>query len=78
MFASKKLGFTLVLSSLLAACASTPKPSSDTSVVTVETETSEVDLEQLAKERASQGWLQKNPRLKKKTALSLTTLKNLN
>ena len=62
MFASKKLGFTLVLSSLLAACASTPKPSSDTSVVTVETETSEVDLEQLAKERASQGLVAKKIR----------------
>lgn len=55
MFASKKLGFTLILSSLLAACASTPKPSSDTSVVSVDTENSDVDLEKLAKERASQG-----------------------
>jgi tetratricopeptide (TPR) repeat protein len=53
MFASKKLGFTLILSSLLAACASTPKPSSDASVDTANT--GEVDLEQLAKERASQG-----------------------
>jgi hypothetical protein len=55
MFASKKLGFTLILSSLLAACASTPKPSSDTCCYCRYRDTSEVDLEQLAKERASQG-----------------------
>lgn len=69
MFASKKLGFTLVLSSLLAACASTPKPSSDTSVVTVETETSEVDLEQLAKERASQGLVAKKSEAQEKNGV---------
>jgi hypothetical protein len=59
MFASNKLGFTLILSSLLAACASTPKPSSDTPVVSVEAESNDVDLEKLAKERASQGLVAK-------------------
>lgn len=60
MFASKNLGFTLILSSVLVACTSTPKPSSNTSVVNAQTaETSEVDLEKLAKERASQGLVAK-------------------
>jgi hypothetical protein len=59
MFASKKLGFTLVLGSLLAACSSAPKkPSNEDTVaaaVVVSPESSELDLEKLAKERAAQG-----------------------
>lgn len=69
MFASKKLGFTLILSSLLAACASTPKPSSDTSVVSVDTENSDVDLEKLAKERASQGLVARKSETQEKSGV---------
>jgi tetratricopeptide (TPR) repeat protein len=69
MFASKKLGFTLILSSLLAACASTPKPSSDTSVVSVDTENSDVDLEKLAKERASQGLVTRKSETQEKSGV---------
>lgn len=69
MFASNKLGFTLILSSLLAACASTPKPSSDTPVVSVEAESNDVDLEKLAKERASQGLVAKKTEIQEKSGV---------
>ncbi|MCP5176499.1 MAG: tetratricopeptide repeat protein [Moraxellaceae bacterium] len=55
MFASKKLGLTLVISTLLAACASTPKNPNAAAETTVTTESSELDLEKMAKERAAQG-----------------------
>lgn len=57
MFASKKVGMTLILTSILAACSSTPKqpsPSTDAPAA-VGSESTELDLEKLAKERAAQG-----------------------
>ena len=57
MFASKKVGMTLILTSILAACSSTPKqPSPNTDApAAVGSESTELDLEKLAKERAAQG-----------------------
>lgn len=57
MFASKKVGVTLILTSILAACSSTPKqPSPNTDApAAVGSESTELDLEKLAKERAAQG-----------------------
>lgn len=56
MFASKKLGLTLVISTLLAACASTPKaPNTAVEATSGTTESNELDLEKMAKERAAQG-----------------------
>jgi len=57
MFASNKVGMTLILTGILAACSSTPKqptPNADAAAA-VGTESSELDLEKLAKERAAQG-----------------------
>ena len=54
MFASKKLGFTIAISTLLAACASAPK-TPETVIPTTTGESSELDLEKMAKERAAQG-----------------------
>lgn len=68
MFASKKLGLTLVLSSLLAACASAPKTTENVSGATIGAENGELDLEQLAKERASQGLVARKSELQDTTA----------
>lgn len=57
MFASKKVGVTLILTSILAACSSTPKQPSPNidAPAAVGSESTELDLEKLAKERAAQG-----------------------
>ena len=57
MFASKKVGMTLILTSILAACSSTPKQPSPNidAPAAVGSESTELDLEKLAKERAAQG-----------------------
>ena len=77
MFASKKLGLTFVIGSLLAACASSPKPTSNEVVVPTVTgaESSELDLEKLAKERAAQGLTAKKDESKEKNTVAADSSK---
>lgn len=57
MFVPKKIAMTLMLASILAACSSAPKqPDANSQEAAVQgAESSELDLEKLAKERAAQG-----------------------
>jgi Flp pilus assembly protein TadD len=78
MFASKKLGFTLVLGSLLAACSSAPKQTSNedtAAAVVVSPESSELDLEKLAKERAAQGLTARKDEHKEKNVVAADSSK---
>lgn len=78
MFASKKLGFTLVLSTVLAACSSAPKQTSsqDTAApVVVSPESSELDFEKLAKERAAQGLTARKEESKEKNVVGADSSK---
>lgn len=77
MFVSKKIGMTLILTSILAACSSTPKQptASKEEPVAVGTESSELDLEKLAKERAAQGLTAKKDENKEKNTVAADSSK---
>jgi len=68
MFISKKVGSTLLLVSILAACSSTPKQPTTSAEMPVVggTENADLDLEKLAKERAAQGLVAKKDENKEK------------
>lgn len=77
MFVSKKIGMTLILTGILAACSSTPKQptASKEEPVAVGTESSELDLEKLAKERAAQGLTAKKDENKEKNTVAADSSK---
>lgn len=77
MFVSKKIGMTLILTSILAACSSTPKQptASKEEPVAVGTESNELDLEKLAKERAAQGLTAKKDENKEKNTVAADSSK---
>ncbi|PTQ88178.1 tetratricopeptide repeat protein [Agitococcus lubricus] len=64
MLNTKQLGLTILMGSLLAACASSPKKAvveePTTATTTAVSESTEPDLEKLAKERAAQGIVKKD------------------
>ena len=77
MFTSKKVGMTLLLTSILAACSSTPKqPTTNAEVpVAAGAESADLDLEKLAKERAAQGLAAKKDETKEKNAVAADSSK---
>ncbi len=76
MFVPKKLGYTLMLGSLLAACSSAPqKPTTidASAAATSSAESNEPDLEKIAKERAAQGLVKAKEAPKEKQTSSIDT-----
>ncbi len=77
MFASKKIGMTLILTGILAACSSTPKQAvpNPQEPIAQGSESTELDLEKLAKERAAQGLTAKKDDTKEKNVVSVDSSK---
>lgn len=77
MFASKKIAMTLILTGILAACSSTPKQvvPNPQEPITQGSESTELDLEKLAKERAAQGLTAKKDESKEKNVVSIDSSK---
>jgi Flp pilus assembly protein TadD len=76
MFAPKHLGLTLLLSSILAACTTTPKnptEANNNAVVAPTEANNELDLEKMAKERAAQGQAKVKDESKEKNAAAVDT-----